>query len=340
MGFSKISSQRQGGRLNDDSWQSSCRKLWHGASIDLTAISSDESLKEIGTDSYAVRTGSSIFSNGKPVKAATERTGGEEFFLKEEINRIVGGAYRRTVRKILPSTGHELMNSVPVNGERKLFDKFLPYNYHYSVNHIHENGLLEAQKEAEDVNKALVIGGGYGVSSIHLAKQHDAEVQVYEAGAERCEKIQRNVEVNGLEDQVSLTRAIVGEAITIKGGAEGAETVPITDLEINVDLIELDCEGVEAKVIEKLESLPEYLVVEFHPKKVEQDFSEFQDLLKRKGYVIRKASGHDGVEISLDQCKRLSRKWDRKDQQYLENGARAPLIVFAEKVSGGVNFER
>lgn len=256
----------------------------------------------------------------------------------KKLKRVTGGVYRRTLRRFLPSLGPALMNNIPVvfdedmpvaSTDRKLFDRFLPKNFHYSTDSDYEEGLLKAQRLAEDVDKAALVGGGYGISGIHLAEYHNAYVSIYEAAEDKCRLIRKNIEFNELSSQIQVFRALVGENITVWGSAEGAEKIKPSELDTDLDLLELDCEGNEVDIIKSLEDYPDYLVVEFHPKKVDETFTEFQEILE-ENYEIRNVTGHDGKEITLEKCRQLCQDYIEKDQQHLDGGGRVPVVLLAE----------
>lgn len=236
------------------------------------------------------------------------------------------------------------MNSIPVafdenmpiaSANRKLFDKFLPSDFHYCIESDYEEGLIQAHRSAEDIDKAAVIGGGYGISSIHLADYHGADISIYEAAEDKCRLIRKNIEFNELSERMEVIRAVVSENINVWGSAEGAEKISPSDLYTDLDLLELDCEGNEVNVVKNIDKLPKYLVVEFHPKKVDETFTEFREILDSKGYKIKSVMGHDGTEITLDQCRQLCQEWIKKDQKYLEDGGRVPVVLFIERVNEG-----
>lgn len=106
-------------------------------------------------------------------------------------------------------------------------------------------------------SKAVVVGGGLGVSSVVAVCSGADEVDTYEASSDRIETIQETLDLNKVSETVSLHHAIVESEIKIEGDIGSARQIDTVDLP-SCDILILDCEGAERDILEKLtESPPE-----------------------------------------------------------------------------------
>lgn len=124
------------------------------------------------------------------------------------------------------------------------------------------DGLRRHTSEGDDV---LVIGGGYGVTTVVAAEEvgKSGSVLTYEASRDCFEKVGRTVEHNEMEDHVEVHHAIVGEATDLRGEAGDAEIVAPTELP-EADILEMDCEGAELIILEQMSIKPRTILVETH----------------------------------------------------------------------------
>lgn len=128
--------------------------------------------------------------------------------------------------------------------------------------------LREQLSEGDDV---VIIGGGWGVTTVTAAREvgPDGSVTVFEPNIECYKKCEQVVSANNVADVVELNHAIVGEIVSLdwsRGGEErtgDASVLPPEDLP-PADVYELDCEGAEIPILERMEARPEWIVVETH----------------------------------------------------------------------------
>jgi hypothetical protein len=166
-------------------------------------------------------------------------------------------AYNRLVRPHLPyKIG--VFNGVPARRVRLLdrTDEFPEY----------EAALIDAVRATvEPDDSVVVIGGGYGVSSVVAARHagRDGSVVAFEPTQERFPYIEETAALNRVADRIDARRALVGPDVKLDGDGGGADRVEPTELP-DCDVLELDCEGAEADVLRELSIRPRTIVVETH----------------------------------------------------------------------------
>ena len=107
----------------------------------------------------------------------------------------------------------------------------------------HEKELIAAiKKYVVSGEKAVVIGGGQGASSVVTAHQVGqlGKVITFEAGKMQVEKIQETVKLNKVEDIINIRHAIVEKPIHITGNEENASLV-LTDNIHNIGFVVYKC---------------------------------------------------------------------------------------------------
>jgi hypothetical protein len=169
----------------------------------------------------------------------------------------VKSVYNRFVRSHLP---YKLSthNGVTARGAKlfDLTDRFPEY----------EADIIAALREhVRDGDDVVVVGGGFGVSSVVAARRvgDDGSVTTYEAGADQYDLVAETLEINDVEDRVDVEHAIVGSAVSTYTPPEDASVVDAGDLP-TCDVLEMDCEGAELEILRNLEVRPRVVVVEAH----------------------------------------------------------------------------
>lgn len=170
---------------------------------------------------------------------------------------VLQRAYNRLVRPHLPyKIG--VFNGVPARRVRLLdrTDEFPEY----------EAALIDAVRATvEPGDVVVVIGGGYGVSSVVAARRagRDGSVVTYEPTQERFPFIEETATLNRVVERIDARRALVGPGVKLDGDGGGADRVDPVELP-DCDVLELDCEGAEADVLRELRIRPRTIVVETH----------------------------------------------------------------------------
>lgn len=170
--------------------------------------------------------------------------------------------YDTWIRPLLPKRVVSY-NGIPVRASR-LGDSLVPWHTRDIPGY--ENALVKGIRQyVETGDTVVVIGGGWGVSTVVAARQSgpDGQVVTFEAGKETITKIEDTVQLNDVNDRVSIRHAIVARAVSIRGDGGSAQVVSPSNLP-DCDVLVLDCEGAEIDILEDMEIRPRAVLVETH----------------------------------------------------------------------------
>lgn len=171
--------------------------------------------------------------------------------------------YNQCLRPYTPKRAPTLYNGQRVESVR-LLDFLVPWIEYPRPNY--ESGLVSCLTEhVREGDTVVIIGGGWGVTACVAAKEVGASgrVIVFEGAKANTEKIRTTAQLNGVEDRIKVHHAIVGTAINLRGKARGADQVSPSKLP-DCDILELDCEGTEVEILDRLDIRPRRLLVETH----------------------------------------------------------------------------
>lgn len=133
----------------------------------------------------------------------------------------------------------------------------------------------------------VVIGGGDGVTAV-VAARRATQVTVYEAASRMVSVVEETAEVNAMADKISVNHSVVGPAENVYGDDVGAQ-VDVADLP-NCDVLELDCEGAEGRIIAELSQLhgrrPRVIIIETHPQ-YGTDIADLRTRLSEMDYYLK-----------------------------------------------------
>lgn len=170
------------------------------------------------------------------------------------VKRAIQRAYDSVLRDRLPRTWC-VYGDIPARDNRLLDTTDYKPNY--------KEGLISAIQDHVSDDDAVLVGGGRGISSVHLARQ-GATVTAYEAGNEMCEIARETVARQGWSQVVDVRHALVGSAIDVFGDMGDPETISPAALDAG-DVLVLDCEGAELSVLYRLADRPRTIIAETHP---------------------------------------------------------------------------
>lgn len=176
--------------------------------------------------------------------------------IRRALYPIVRGAYNRSIRPRLP---RDLGVMVGVVGP---YARWLDLSKDRTSPHKETHAKL-ASENASAGDEVVVIGGGWGISTVHAALQ-GAEVHVYEAAREQAELLEQVIQLNHVADRVTVEHAVVGPEIDVWGSSEGAVRYRPDDLP-ECDVLEIDAEGAEVSILEQATHQPRTIIVEYHP---------------------------------------------------------------------------
>lgn len=190
-------------------------------------------------------------------------------------------------------------NGISVRASR-LGDSLIPWHTRGIPGY--ENALVEGiQQYVKSGDTVVVVGGGWGVSTVIAARQSGSNGQVitFEGGAETATKVKDTVQLNDVDDHVSIRHAIVARAVSLRGNSDDAQVVSPTDLP-DCDVLVLDCEGAEIDILEEMEIRPWAVLVETH-EIFDAPKAAVRDKLECAGYKI--AESMVAEERLRDICK-------------------------------------
>jgi hypothetical protein len=144
-----------------------------------------------------------------------------------------------------------------------------------------------------------IIGGGYGITTVHAARQVGGGglVTVFEGG-EIASEVRQVARWNDVDDVVTVVEAIVGDPTTLyQGMADDAEVIDPADLPA-CDVLEMDCEGSELGILEGMQIRPRVLIVELHPTMYDARNATPVDLIEEMGYEMTYWSTQRGEQMS------------------------------------------
>jgi precorrin-6B methylase 2 len=149
----------------------------------------------------------------------------------------------------------------------------------------YESALINGiQQYVEPGDTVVVVGGGWGVSTVVAAAQagESGRVTTYEGGDETVEKVEETVQMNDVGDRVSVRHAIIGRAVSLRDDGTGAKVISPTELP-SCDALVLDCEGAEMDILKEMEIRPDSIIVESH-RMYGATEADIRDILSSSGY--------------------------------------------------------
>ena len=223
-----------------------------------------------------------------------------EHGIVNSLKKMPGFIYREGIRKILPTIGYQTLNGIKVQpikfGDRFLsprwrsIDEFVKPNYESSL----VKGLKEFVKEGY---KVVIVGGGKGVTTSIASKLTGPTGRVicYEASKQSVNAIKNTIAYNAVPDNIEVINKCVGEPISVWGDLTDKVIQP--NQLPQCELLELDCEGAEKKILNELSIRPEIILVETHGI-FNSSTKEIVGLLQNIGYKIVNT---EVAEVDLEQ---------------------------------------
>lgn len=199
------------------------------------------------------------------------------------IKRGIGFSYETFLRTRLPRR-KVTYNDVKVRGARA-FDTLLPWEQADLPGY--ESSLVNSMEAVIDTgDTVVVVGGGWGVSTVTAARQAgpDGSVYTFEAATETAETVRETVTLNDVSNRVSVDNAIVAKDISTRGSSVEANVISPLELP-SCDVLVLDCEGAELSIIDGIQPLPRAVVVETHGH-LDAPPEMVQERLKNRGYTV------------------------------------------------------
>jgi len=181
----------------------------------------------------------------------------------------------------MPQVGHFKFNGVAVPG-RRLFDGLMPSKWWSlpgnkpNYEHTEVEGIKQYVGEDDEV---FVIGGGFGVTSVHAANNTSGKVTVVEANLERYQNLKGTFDANDVSDQIQTLFGYLGD-LHIDLGDSNIPMIAYQDIP-KADVWDMDCEGAEIEILQNLPYYPSTILVETH-----DNHDVVVELLQELGYEI------------------------------------------------------
>lgn len=159
----------------------------------------------------------------------------------------------------IPSRKIAMFNGIAVRGA-SLYSKIDLYPEH-------EAELISAIRNyIQSGENVLVIGGGTGASTVAVAHQVGIKgtVITYEGNKNSVSVVNDTINLNKVEDRVSVKHVIVEKPIHLMGFVGKAPTLLAKDFPA-CDVLVMDCEGAELPILQNLIIKPRLIIVETHP---------------------------------------------------------------------------
>lgn len=183
--------------------------------------------------------------------------------------RAAFSLYRRSLRRLLPDRGYVMYAGLPVGRARKAGDagplrRFLPPDLR--DNPIYEHALMRGLRATvRPGDRVAVIGGGEGITAAHAAllAGERGSVLCYEGDGAGIGAVMRTARANGVAERMRCVHAVVGDNLGVFG-TDLASTVMRPDELAECDVLEMDCEGSEVRILREMAIRPRAVVVETH----------------------------------------------------------------------------
>ena len=198
-------------------------------------------------------------------------------------------AYKRTIRRLLPPTGDRYYDFIHQKYVKsKIFDDYLPSNKWLPGNKNKKRTYKNFhQSITESGSEVVIIGGGYGISTYYACQSvgENGHVTVYEASNNRVDIIDKMSKKMNIYDRCKIIHGIVGDDGNVYENDSSYEEVEINEIG-PCDVLELDCEGAELSILEKIDIKPNEILCEVHGQYLDNP-EEIVLILEELEYEIR-----------------------------------------------------
>lgn len=128
-----------------------------------------------------------------------------------------------------------------------------------------EHSVSQIKQYVSSGDTAVVIGGGWGVCAAQIAKKvgESGYIIVYEAAEQFAERTEETIQLNSFTDRAEVHHTMVSTKGQVWGAEDGAKRVSSKDLPV-CDVLHLDCDGAEYKILSELPLNPRVVIVEIH----------------------------------------------------------------------------
>jgi hypothetical protein len=206
---------------------------------------------------------------------------GKKLYKEQGLSRLIQtGAFKLLAKWFrVPSRKIAVFNGVAVRGtslssEIDIFPE-------------HEAELISAIRNfVKNGEKALVIGGGSGASTVVVAHQvgSTGNVIAYEGNKNSFARSKETINLNKVDDRVTIYHTIVEKPVYLVGEIGNPPLLPAKDFP-DCDALIMDCEGAELPILQNLKIRPRLIIVETHPS-LNSPKEKSEKLLDKLGYDV------------------------------------------------------
>lgn len=192
--------------------------------------------------------------------------------IKNKLRRI----YLDNIRSVFPNSDKKVTyNNVQVRPYKsidRVVNIQLPPNQggHPSPSEYEKGLITSIKKYVEKGEKAILIGGGIGVSTVVCSRKlgNEGNVIVYEGAYNMVNIIRNTININKTPSNIKIEHAVVGKAVRLDGYRGRGRVVNPGALSY-CDTLIMDCEGAEVNILESIDFTPRKIIVETHGNKSE-----------------------------------------------------------------------
>jgi hypothetical protein len=177
----------------------------------------------------------------------------------------------------------------------------------HAINHNFEAGVyLSHLRVTRKDDCVLAVGLGSGSTLISTCKILDSRLggsyTCIEASKSQIQIAEINIGLNTFDKSTyNIINGFVGNSVYDSWGNPSRKQIDINDFEF--DILEMDCEGSELSILEGLNKIPKYIIVELHPNFFDvkyQDFNALIEFMDSKGFKYYFAYGHNGDQLTYE----------------------------------------
>jgi hypothetical protein len=206
---------------------------------------------------------------------------GKKLYREQGLSMLVQAGLFKFLAKCfhVPSRKIAVFNGVAVRGT-SLYSKI-------DIFPEHEAELISAIRNyVKTGEKALVIGGGSGASTVVVAHQvgNTGSVVSYEGNRNSVARVKETINLNKVNDRVQVHHTIVEKPVYLLGDIGNPPTLAAKDIP-DCDALVMDCEGAELPILQNIKIRPRLIIVEAHPL-INSPKEEVIKLLDKLGYDI------------------------------------------------------
>ena len=216
-------------------------------------------------------------------------------------------------------------NEIIINGYSMLLDESC--NFHKSMSLFgwepFETELVKSNVKKNDI--VVDVGANIGYYTLLMAKI-GALVNSYEPAPSNFKLLKKNVQQNNFSQNITLHNTAVSNFIgTSKlylqknntGGhqlgfnlfqTDNSIEVPVTKINLDrIDFAKIDVEGSELHVLEGMKVLPEKLLIEFSPRKLQNNGTKLEDFFKFiQKFSVKEVSKNGLIEADFDKLIKIN----------------------------------